>query len=95
MRADQPLNIEVAVLTETGDIGMLTHWARRRDDAGETTWRGHVTVYRGYDQGGAYRATLPAERIVPLIYCGRLPTGEIRHRCDRESVIAAEQKAET
>ena len=83
MHHDQPLQIEVAVLTETGqteDIGMLTHWARHRDaETGETTWWGHVTVYRSYDQGGQYRVALPADRIIPLIYCGRLPTGEIRH----------------
>ena len=63
MNAGQPLNVEVAVLTECGvteDVGMLTLWSRRRDDeTGETTWWGHVTMYRSYDRGGQYRATLP------------------------------------
>lgn len=74
------------MLTEDGateDIGLLTLWSRRRDeDTAETTWWGHVIIYRSHDRGGQYRATLPADRIARLIYCGRLPTGQTRHNDD-------------
>ena len=31
---------------------------------------------------GQHRATVPAERLIPLDHCSRLPSGEIRHRCE-------------
>jgi len=35
-----------------------------------------------YGPEGQHRATVPAERLLVLDYCGRLPSGEIRHRCE-------------
>ena len=70
---------EVAVYTEDGRTSHLAtfHGWDRRDDG----WWGHVFIY-GPD--GSYRDTIPADRLVPLVYCGRLPDGEIRHRCSRD-----------
>lgn len=65
---------EVAVYTEDGRSSSLATfhgWDKREDG-----WWGHVFVYGPH---GAYRDIVPAARLVPLVYCGRLPTGEIRH----------------
>lgn len=77
MPADLDLT-EVAVYSEDGrtsDIGTLHDWQCREVD-GQVEWWGHVVVY---GPEGQYRDLVPADRLVPLIYCGRLPSGEIRH----------------
>lgn len=68
---------EVAVYAENGRsslLGTFHGWQQREDG-----WWGHVMVY-GPD--GQYRATVPAHRLVPLVYCGRLPDGEVRHSAE-------------
>lgn len=75
--------VEVAVYAEDGRSSQLATfhgWEQR--DGGE--WWGHVMVY-GPTTGngsGMYRDTVPAARLLLLDYCGRLPSGEIRHRCE-------------
>lgn len=68
---------EVAVISEDGRSELLGtfHGWHQRDGA----WWGYVMVY-GPD--GQYRDSIPAGRLIPLDYCGRLPSGEIRHRCE-------------
>ena len=71
---------EVAVYTEDGRTSHLATfhgWDKREDG-----WWGHVKVFDAPD-GGQEWQTVPAARLVPLVYCGRLPTGEIRHSCSR------------
>lgn len=72
---------EVAVLSEDGRDELLAtfHGWQQRDGENGKEWWGDVFVY-GPD--GSYRDTLPAHRLVPLVYCGRLPDGEIRHTPD-------------
>lgn len=68
---------EVAVYADDGrssEIGTFHGWQRRETDDGPTWW-GHVMVY---GPEGQYRDVVPAVRLVPLVYCGRLPTGEVR-----------------
>lgn len=67
---------EVAVYTEDGhssSIATFHGWDKREDG-----WWGHVKVFDAPD-GGQQWQTVPADRLVPLVYCGRLPSGEIRH----------------
>ncbi len=68
---------EVAVYAEDGRSSLLGtfHGWRQKPDG----WWGEVMVY-GPD--GQYRDVIPADRLVVLDYCGRLPSGEIRHRCE-------------
>lgn len=67
---------EVAVYTEDGRTSSIAtfHGWDKRDDG----WWGHVKVFDAPD-GGQEWQTVPADRLVPLVYCGRLPDGEIRH----------------
>jgi len=82
---DAPLNIEVAVAThDHGEqLGILTDWHRETVN-GQAVWSGYVIVF---GPNGQYRDRLPADRLTKLIYCGRLPSGEIRHNpewCDAD-----------
>lgn len=72
---------EIAVYTEDGRSSLLGtfHGWRQRDGENGREWWGDVLIY-GPD--GQYRDVVPADRLVVLDYCGRLPSGEIRHRCE-------------
>ena len=79
---------EVAVYPEDGRSSLLATfhgWQQRKDG-----WWGDVFVY-GPD--GSYRDVVPADRLTPLVYCGRLPSGEIRHsdECRTESLAQGHQ----
>jgi hypothetical protein len=65
---------EVAVYSEDGRSSQIAtfHGWRQKDGA----WLGDVMVY---GEHGQYRDVIPADRLVPLVYCGRLASGEIRH----------------
>lgn len=78
---------EVAVYAEDGRSSLLGtfHGWQQRDGA----WFGHVMVY---GPEGQHRATVPAERLIPLDYCGRLPSGEIPHRCEGHDLQDPELK---
>lgn len=45
-----------------------------------------------YAPEGQHRATVPAERLLVLEYCCRLPSGEIRHRCEGHDLQAGHIK---
>ena len=72
--------VQVAVISEDGrhsDIGTFHGWQQREDG-----WWADVMVYgprRPNSGTGMYRDTLPADRVLPLKICGRLPSGEILH----------------
>ena len=69
---------EVAVLSEDGRSERLAtlHYWEKRDDG----WHGHVKVFQ--DGGGQQWETVPADRLIELVYCGRLPDGRIIHGND-------------
>ena len=73
-----PAFTEVAVLSEDGRterLGTLHHWEKRDDG-----WWGHCKVFQ--DGGGQQWETIPADRLIELVYCGRLPDGRIIHSDD-------------
>lgn len=77
--AKDPGITEVAVISEDGRDELLATfhgWDKRNDG-----WWGHVKVFT--DDGQEWQ-TIPADRLIPLEYCGRLPSGEIRHICERD-----------
>lgn len=75
--------VEVAVYAEDGRSSLLGtfHGWRQTEDG----WLGDVMIYGPL---GRYRDVIPADRLVPMVYCGRLPTGEIRHtdECKADSL---------
>lgn len=84
---------EVAVYSEDGRSSLLGtfHGWEKRDDG----WYGHVMVYGERTPGtgsGMRRDTVPAARLVPMVYCGRLPGGEVRHRCEGRDLMTDEMK---
>lgn len=89
---------EVAVYTEDGrrsDLATFHGWTKRPGPDGEDAWHAHVMVYGPRPEhggGGQYRDVVPAERIVPLVYCGRYPTGEIAHRCEGRDLMRPEDQ---
>lgn len=79
--------VEVAVYTEDGRSSLLGtfHGWQHKDDG----WHGHVFVY---GPNGSYRDVVHADRLVPMVYCGRLPDGEVRHRCEGRNLMRPEDK---
>lgn len=70
-----PSFTEVAVLAEDGRTEQLAtlHQWEKRDDG----WWGHCKVFQ--DEGGQRWETIPAARLVELVYCARLPSGPVMH----------------
>lgn len=88
----RPEFVEVAVLSEDGRserLGTLHHWEKRDGD-----WWGHVKVFQ--DEGGQRWETLPAARLVELVYCGWNPIScEAFHTCEGHELMSDDLKVWT
>lgn len=84
-----PTFVEVAVLSEDGrheQLATLHHWEKRDDG-----WWGHCKVFQ--DQGGQVWETLPAARLIELVYCPWNPISrEAFHRCEGRDLMKPEDQ---